>query len=146
MSRKRHPGNYKKLAKELEKRGYRVKKEIFFDFIYHNQDVKYNRKKPLFTFWRFTGRGIYGGFCTPNKNSYLSLRGHITADNIECFDKWSKCPLRMKIQTLDYEKLFKELELLGSPEGFEISNNFDEHRVFTYEQVLNGENDVKTKP
>lgn len=136
MSRKRHRGNYKRLAKELEKRGYKVKKEMVFEHIYHNHNVTDNRKKPLFTFWRITGEGIYGGFCTPNKHSYLSLRSHITADNIDCFDKWSKCPLRMKIQNLYYEKLFKELELLGSPEGFEISNNFDENGVFTYEQVF----------
>ena len=134
MSRKRHPGNYKKLAKELEKRGYKVKKEMVFERIYYNHNMIDNRKKPLFTSWRFTGNGVCGGFCTPNKHSYLSLRGHITADNVDCFDKWSKCPLRMKIQTLDYEKLFKELELLGSPEGFEISNNFDENGIFTYEQ------------
>lgn len=136
-NRKRHPGNYKKLAKELEKRGYKVEKEICFDYRQHHYyDILDNKKKPMFTFWKFTGKGVDGGFCTPNKQSYLSLQGHIVADNIECFDKWSKCPLRMKIQTLDYEKLFKELELLGSPEGFEISNSFDENGVFTYEQVL----------
>jgi hypothetical protein len=137
MRSKRHPGNYKKLARELKNRGYKVEKEIVFKHIYHNHEIVDNKKKPLFTFWRITGKGIDGGFCTPNKQSYKSLSGHITADNVDCFDKWSKCPLRMKIQTLDYEKLFKELELLGSPEGFEISNNFDEHGVFTYEQVLN---------
>jgi len=138
MNRKRHSGSHKKLAKELERRGYKVEKEYGFDYKYYYQNTKDNKKKPLYTFWRFTGKGVDGGFCTPNKQSYLSLRGHITADNTECFDKWSKCPLRMNIQTLDYEKLFKELELLGSPEGFEISNNFDENGVFTCEQVLEG--------
>lgn len=136
MNRKNHRGNYKKLARELELRGYKVEKKYCFDFKYSYPDIKYKNKKPLYTFWKFTGKGVDGGFCTPNKQSYRSLSGHITADNIECFDKWSKCPLRMNIQTLDYEKLFKELELLGSPEGFEISNNFDENGVFTYEQVL----------
>ena len=134
MNRKRHPGNYKRLAKELKNHGYKVEKEICFEHRYHNYNIIDNKKKFLYVFWKITGKGIDGGFCTPNKHSYLSLRGHITADNTECFDKWSKCPLRMKIQTIDYEKLFKELELLGSPEGFEISNNFDEHGVFTYEQ------------
>lgn len=135
-NRKRHPGNYKKLAKELEKRGYKVEKETYFGYKYLFGNLPPKKKHSLYTFWRITGKGILGGFCTPNKNSYWSLRGHITADNTLCFDKWSKCPLRMKIQTLDYEKLFKELELLGSPEGFEISDNFDENCVFTYEQVL----------
>ena len=134
MRLKRHLGNYKKLAKELKNHGYKVEKQVVFERQYHNYDIFDNKKKPLFTFWKFTGKGIDGGFCTPNKHSYLSLQSHIVADNIDCFDKWSKCPLRMKIQTLDYEKLFKELELLGSPEGFEISNNFDENGIFTYEQ------------
>ena len=134
INRKRHPGNYKKLAKELENHGYKVKKEMVYEHRYCNYEAIDNKKKPLFTYWRITEKGIDGGFCTPNKNSYIYLSGHITVDNAECFDKWSKCPLRMNIQNLDYEKLFKELELLGSPEGFEISDNFDENGVFTYEQ------------
>jgi len=132
-NRKRHPGNYKKLAKELKQRGYKVEKKIVYEYKILKKSIR-NTNKIDFVFWRFTGMGINGGFCTPNKQSYRSLNGHITADNIDCFDKWSKCPLRMNIQTLDYEKLFKELELLGSPEGFEISDNFDENGVFTYEQ------------
>ena len=134
MSRKKHPGNYKRLAKELKNHGYKVEKQSVFDYKYLYGNLPLKKKQSLYTFWKFTGKGIDGGFCTPNKHSYLSLRSHITADNIDCFDKWSKCPLRMKIQNLDYEKLFKELELLGSQEGFEISNNFDENFVFTYEQ------------
>jgi len=133
-NRKRHPGNYKKLARELKNHGYKVEKQIIFDYKYLYGNIPLKKKQSLYTFWKFKGKGIDGGFCTPNKQSYRSLSGHITADNIDCFDKWSKCPLRMKIQNLDYEKLFKELELLGSPEGFEISNNFDENGVFTYEQ------------
>jgi len=134
-NRKRHPGNYKKLARALEQRGYKVEKEIIFDYKYIFSNLSNKKKQSLFTFWKITGKGIDGGFCTPNKQSYKSLRGHLTADNTECFDKWSKCPLRMKIQNLDYEKLFKELELLGSPEGLEISDNFDENGVFTYEEA-----------
>lgn len=133
MNRKRHPGNYKKLAKELKNRGYKVEKEIIYEYKILKKSIRHTNKID-FVFWRFTGKGIDGGFCTLNKHSYRSLNGHVTADNIDCFDKWSKCPLRMKIQTIDYEKLFKELELLGSPEGFEISDNFDENGVFTYEQ------------
>ena len=112
MSRKRHSGNYKRLAKELENHGYKVEKQIIFDYKYLYGNIPFKKKQSLYTFWKFTGKGIDGGFCTPNKQSYRSLSGHITADNTECFDKWSKCPLRMKIQTIDYEKLFKELELL----------------------------------
>ena len=134
-NRKRHPGNHKKLAKELKNRGYKVEKDIVYEYKILKNSIGHNNKIS-FVFWKITGKGIYGGFCTPNKHSYISLRGHITADNIDCFDKWSKCPLRMKIQTLDYEKLFKELELLGSPEGLEISDNFDKNSVFTYEQKL----------
>ena len=134
MSRKKHPGNYKRLAKELKNHGYKVEKQSVFDYKYLYGNIPLKKKQSLYTFWKFTGKGIDGGFCTPNKHSYLSLSGHITADNTECFDKWSKYPLRMKIQNLDYKKLFNELELLGSQEGFEISNNFDENGIFTYEQ------------
>jgi len=132
-NRKRHPGNYKKLQRALEQHGYNVEKKIIHEYK-SLFSLEINKKKISYTFWRVTGKGIQAGFCTPNRESYISLSGHITADNIECFDKWSKCPFRMKIQNLDHEKLFKELEFLGTPEGLEISDNFDENGVFTYEQ------------
>ena len=132
-NRKRHPGNYKKLQRALEQHGYKVEKEVVYIHKYRYPDMVKNNKKPTYTYWQITGNEIYAGFCTPNKESYRYLSGYIVADNVECFDKWSKCPLMMKIQNLDHEKLFKELELLGSPEGFKISDIFDPNHVFTYE-------------
>lgn len=132
-NRKRHPGNYKKLAKLLKEHGYEVEKEITYEYRNLLKSLEQNTKRIAFVYWKITGKNIYAGFCTPNRHSYGYLSGYIVADNIECFDKWRKCPLMMKIQNIDYEKLIQQLSLLGSPEGFEISNNFDENEIFTNE-------------
>lgn len=68
-----------------------------------------------------------------NKSSYRSLNGRIAADNERCFDKWSKCPVVMNINGLNYEKLLISLAFLGSEEGYNLSNNFEESEYFVYE-------------
>lgn len=72
----------------------------------------------------FDGKNVRGGFCTPSIEVYRHIDNRIAADRVECFDKWRKCPLVMKLP-VDGSELLKHLEHLGSPEGYTICNNYD---------------------
>lgn len=69
------------------------------------------------------GKNIRGGFAEVNEDSYRQLSGRFAADHEECFDKWSKAPLIVDLPT-DMDELFSHLEVLGSKEGYEISNSY----------------------
>lgn len=88
-------------------------------------------RKHKYRFARVIGKNIRGGFATESDFVYPALNNRITANNIKCFDKWSKCPLTMKLP-LDDDALLKHLEHLGSEEGFKLSNNF----CFVYPREL----------
>lgn len=78
-----------------------------------------------YRFAQVKGKSIEAGFCEPNGgNSYRYLDGKIAADNAECFDKWSKCPLCIDFPANpDQEaKLLELLAHLGSDEGLKLSN------------------------
>lgn len=98
------------LAGELKAHGYEIE--------YEDGD---NHKS-----WYVRGHGIRGAFCEPNDQSYAVLNGRFAADNSKCFDKWSKCPLVMKLPC-DTEKLVKHLKFLGSKEGYKHSNGYEYH-------------------
>jgi hypothetical protein len=59
-----------------------------------------------------------------NKNRY---NDSILFDNYEAFNKWSQAPVQLEIvDSAEYcENLLKELEFLGSDEGYKLSNEFD---------------------
>jgi hypothetical protein len=76
------------------------------------------------TFVLVKGRGVYGAFCTFSDTVHPYLNGRFVADNKECFNKWSQCPMVLTIPT-DFDQLKFHLNFLGSKEGFEWSNNFD---------------------
>lgn len=97
----------------------------------NNYDVKIEKGK-LYDFARVTGKGIFAGFCTKHydnhtNSSYAEINGKISADNLQCFDKWSKCPLSLDLPSNEVEMnfLIKRLEYWGSEQGFNSSNNFD---------------------
>lgn len=81
------------------------------------------------------GRGVKGGFCTPAEDAwYWYINGRFAADNDGCFDKWSKCPLVVRLPETDEEAqaILRHLEYLATPEGFEWSNSygyFDDPRL-----------------
>lgn len=102
---------FEELVKALIKDGYDVEVE----------DV--TTEAIPFYFAKVTGKGIFARFCTQNADFYPYLNERIAADNAECFDKWSKCPLVMKIP-VNYDELKKHLKHLGSKEGYEISNSY----------------------
>lgn len=72
------------------------------------------------------GKGIRAGFCYPPGNTSEYLDGRVAADNGKCFNKWSQCPLVVRVPTTDFErdKLLKYFAYLATPEGHDWSNKF----------------------
>lgn len=102
---------YFKLASTLVEIGYTIKAESH---------------TPAYSFWRLENGFTVVGMCTPNDGiSYTSLNGKIAADNIKCFDKWTKCPLVVNVDDLNLEELLKHLDFLGSAEGYKHSNSYE---------------------
>ena len=107
---------YRELAKELTKRGYKVKerREIFRPYI----DL------PEYRYWEVNGRGIVAVYCEENSAGYPCTSNKIAADNAKCFDKWSCCPMYMNIDGINLETLFAAFKFLGTQEGYEFSNSY----------------------
>lgn len=80
---------------------------------------------------------IQGGFADTDEHGAY-LQGHIVADHAKCFDKYNKCPLRMRLPETEEQakRITAELRKLGTPEGFRISNSFAylDHNPFPYER------------
>jgi hypothetical protein len=78
---------------------------------------------------RSTGyrKAVRFAFCTPTHHVHSSLSGGFCADHIDCFDKWTKCPLMVPFPKGEEEEalLISYLDWLGSEDGFEKSNIFD---------------------
>lgn len=80
-----------------------------------------------YLFAKVTGEDIFAGFCTKNDGlSYPDLDGKIAADHVDCYDKWSKCPLILPLPEGDDQTRFllEQLEYWGSVEGYEKSNEY----------------------
>lgn len=79
-------------------------------------------------------KGIIAGFCTENTSSYKYINNRIAADNADCFDKWSKCPLVMRFP-LDGDILLKHLNWLATEDGYKHSLYYEylENRILPYE-------------
>jgi hypothetical protein len=85
---------------------------------------------PIYDFAHVTGKNIDGGFCTPsygdNDAPYWYIDGKFAADHVDCFDKWSKCPLVVKLPENEEELLaiLEHLKFLASEEGYNWSNSY----------------------
>lgn len=79
-----------------------------------------------YRFAEVTGKKIYAGFCESNGHSYPCIDGKIAADHSDCFDKWSKCPLKLTFPAdkVQQARLLALLERLGSLEGYKESNSY----------------------
>ena len=99
------------LVEFLTKAGYSVSvieyKEDGYRFAHINDENKH----------------IRAGFCTETPKCYSFLSNRIAADHWDCFDKWSKCPLVMRLP-LDGDLLLRCLTWLGSKEGYEWSDSY----------------------
>jgi hypothetical protein len=114
---------YEELLHFLELSGYEV--DVYTHKTQDNQE---------YLFYLVSGKGIYGGFCTPNSDSYTYINGSFAADHIDCFDKWAKCPLVVKLPC-DLASLKKNLDFLGSLDGYNHSNFYEylDKRILPYE-------------
>lgn len=75
-----------------------------------------------------TGNGIMAGFHEKSNNYKNShINGKICADNEKCFDKWSKCPVELRLPVIksEYEYLEFILKWLNTEEGYKVSNEYD---------------------
>lgn len=137
MTRNRHNRKYLKLANWLRSHGYFIKREESTPHSYHFGGRSFDVGG--YSSWYITGKNIQGCFCTPNNSSYRCINGYIAIEHKDLFDKWSKCPIYLRVSTLDYNVLESQLGLIGSQAGFELSNKFEGEDVFVdeYEEDKN---------
>lgn len=84
-------------------------------------------------------RGYAGEKHDPNNlYSNARLNGKICADNDGCFDKLSKCPIVIDLPRSDgeFNLLLKELEFLGSVEGYNLSNEYEYELINSYDDLI----------
>lgn len=132
--------DFDQLVEFLNANGYSVKVTTQKEFEYSfspNGEPKKKTERKTYRFAFIDNNGILAGFCTPNEDSYKYINNRISADNIDCYDKWSKCPLGMNLP-VDGDELLKHLKWLGSPEGYEHSLNYSylQKRVMPYEEYI----------
>jgi len=72
------------------------------------------------------GKNIRAAFLSYKDDNYKSSEKFI-ADNDNCFDKWSRCAIKIKFPKSKKEisDLLRELEYLASEEGMKKSQNYD---------------------
>jgi hypothetical protein len=74
------------------------------------------------------GNNIRAAFTRPypplSHEPYPCLQERIAADNEKCFDKFSKCPVVVKMPS-DIPSVLAVLKDLSSERGFHISNSFE---------------------
>lgn len=103
------------LASTLKRAGYDVDVK---DECPNNQGV--------YRFGQVSGKGIKAGFCEHNGESYWYIDGRFAADHVDCFNKWSGCPLCVELPTTQEEadKIVEHLKFLGSQEGHDWSASY----------------------
>lgn len=86
------------------------------------------------------GKGIRGGFSwLKDKNDdyyYRYVRDSFAVDNAECFDKYSKCPMVLKLPA-DYGYILNCLKIMGTEWAYELSNTFEKVPGIPYD-IQNG--------
>lgn len=91
--------------------------------------------KETYKFAYIKGNCIAGGVWYGNDDLVMDRLGlygpryknMIVVDHKNCFDKWSRCPLKVPVPENDkqMEFLLKELAFWGTDEGYKISNEYD---------------------
>ncbi|GAB6460656.1 hypothetical protein bcgnr5390_10470 [Bacillus luti] len=86
----------------------------------------------IYKFARITGKDILGGFCSPHDENSMDassyyINGTVSADHVDCFDKWSKCPLQLPFPTNKDEMsyLIAQLKYWSSKDGYENSDGYE---------------------
>lgn len=90
----------------------------------YSPELEFDERQNYF-FCHFNSQGVRGGFCTPNEYSYPILNGYFVADHSQVFDKWSKCPVSIKVKWKNFYRIFHWIEVLKTKTGKKASNEFD---------------------
>lgn len=82
---------------------------------------------------KIEGEGIKGYIVLSNFSREEWDFPYIYVDHKDCFDKESKCPLRLPLPVTrkQLEYLAERLRFWGSPEGFKISDEFEHEKYDT---------------
>jgi len=96
-------------------------------------------KHRYYKFCKVTGNNIIGGFSTKAKCVYQDISNAICVDHINCFDKWSKCPIKISFP-LESSVLLEYMKFMGTIDGFKNSNSYDylDNDLYPYKGENNG--------
>ena len=84
--------------------------------------------KNTYYYLKITGQDIFGGACTSSDDSINTyLKGKISVDRKDCFDKYSKCPISLPLpqnkEQMDF--IIDKLKWLRSDEGYKSSDEYE---------------------
>jgi hypothetical protein len=125
---------FNSLVKLLRKKGYTVKVKT----------EQVTELKPIETYKSamISGKSIRGGFCFTEASEhswvYHDIRNLISFDNVKCFDKWRKCPIRGLPYPKNEEEqklLLAALKFITSKKGFKKSNEYEIWEISSYEAI-----------
>jgi len=113
--------DFNSLVKFLRNNGYniRVKEEFGWDQKHELTGLfakAENSQKVTFGF-------VWKKSQDDEERFYAYIENAIAADNSACFDKWSKCPMRISLPQ-KHEDILKWLKILASDQSYELSNSY----------------------
>lgn len=108
--------DYSEIKKFLTDNGYRVVWEEAYPL----------PKRAIAVHACLEGKGVRVGIGEPGSPD-PRYDNKVAADNLKCFDKWSKCPLVLEFPNGENQskELLEMLAHLGSKEGYDLSNSYD---------------------
>ena len=77
-------------------------------------------------FARINSTRIFAGFCTHPSDFNTYLIDWVAIDRHDCFDKWSKCSIKLPIPRNDKQRryLFEKINWLLTKDGFKFSDSY----------------------
>jgi len=127
---KRKQFNFSDWVRKLRKAGFSVNVICYLKY-----DSESENYLPEVESWQafVSGNGIQG-VLGDKKADNKYIKGRFAVDNIKCFDKVQTCPMVVSLPC-DFEELLEKLKLLGSEEGYRISNEYEylDKNPFPYE-------------
>jgi len=86
-----------------------------------------NLEEPGYRLARVIGKSIFGKFSEPNNGDSPRIDNRFCFDNIECFDKLSKCPYSFPIPQTEaqFQYILEKMKYLATPDGYDKSNAYE---------------------
>lgn len=72
----------------------------------------------------FTGFGLRGAFCSRSEQVHPQLNYCVSLEVEEYFNKWSRCPVTLDLNTRTNEEVLYWLNYLQTPEGNERASSY----------------------